>query len=186
MNIALFGGAFNPPHIGHLLIAQRVLDFTDVNEVWFLPNYGQHPPKPDVAAYEHRLAMTNMLTLPRTRVSTLEIDNKLDGNTINLIPILAKEHEYMFLIGSDQLPVFHLWGKWQELLKIMPFLVFPRAGFPTKPLYDNMKVVSHKLLIVTDISATKIRARLKQGLTIHEFVPTGVESYIKEHRLYQT
>lgn len=184
MKIVLFGGAFNPPHIGHLLIAQQTLDFTDADEVWFLPNYGQHPSKPDVASFEHRLAVTKLLVLPKTRVSTIEMDHKLDGNTINLLPHLPKEHEYVFLIGSDQLPVFHLWGKWHELLKQLPFLVFPRAGFPTRPLYENMRVVAHDLLIITDLSATKIRARLKKGLPIDQFVPKEVVTYIKDHKLY--
>lgn len=183
MNIALLGGAFNPPHIGHLLIAQQVLDFTDTDEVWFLPNYGQHPPKP-VAHFNHRVAMTKMLTLSQSRLSTLEIDHKLDGQTINLLPYLPQEHDFSFIIGSDQLALFHLWGQWQKLLKILPFWVFPRYGYPNEPLYENMRVVNHELLIGSNISSTKIRERVKRGLSIDQFVPQGVEEYIKKHGLY--
>lgn len=184
MKIALFGGAFNPPHIGHLLIAQQVLDFTDTDEVWFLPNYGQHPPKPYMAAVGDRLAMTKFLFLPRTKVSTLEINNKLDGNTINLLPLLPKGNTYTFIIGSDWLPSFTLWGSWEELLQKMPFLVFPRNGYANEPLYPNMKLLTHENLIVTDISATKIRQRVKDGLPIDLFVPPKVAEYIKVHKLY--
>lgn len=185
MHIGLLGGAFNPPHIGHLHIARQVLDFTDIEEIWFLPNYGQQPPKPGVAPVLDRLAMTKMLTLPKTSVSTLEIDNALSGDTIELLPLLPKEHSYTFIMGSDWLPTFTLWGKWQELLKKLPFLVFPRAGFPNEPLYENMTVLFHPLLMVSDISATKIRERVKKGLSIDQFVPTGVAAYIKKHGLYQ-
>lgn len=184
MNIGLLGGAFNPPHLGHLMIAQQVLDFTDTDEVWFLPNFGQMPPKP-VIDVSHRLAMTKLLSLDRTRVSTLEIENELNGDTINLLPLLPKEHSFRFIIGSDQLPTFHLWGRWKELLEHLPFLVFPRYGFPNEPLYPNMTVVTHEFLVGTNISSTKIRNRVKQGLSIEQFVPTPVAQYITAHKLYR-
>ncbi|MDO8523639.1 MAG: nicotinate (nicotinamide) nucleotide adenylyltransferase [bacterium] len=183
MRIALLGGAFNPPHLGHLLIAQQVLDFTDTEEVWFLPNYGQIPPKP-VAAIEDRLAMTRLLRLPKTRVSTLEIDHTLDGDTINLVPFLPKEHTFSFIIGSDQLSSFHLWGRWQELLEKVPFFVFPRYGYPNEPVYPGMTVISHELLVGSNMSSTKVRERVKQNLPIGTFVPEEVAAYIKEHGLY--
>lgn len=185
MKIGLLGGVFNPPHIGHLMIAQQVLDFTDVDEVWFLPSYGQHPPKPHVASASHRLAMTKMLILPKTRVSTIEIDHKLDGNTINLLTHLPKEHVYTFLMGSDWLPYFVQWGKWEELLERLPFLVFPRAGHSMAPLYKNMTPLEHPLLIVTNISATKIRERVRAGLPIDQLVPLEIAEYITKHHLYR-
>jgi nicotinate-nucleotide adenylyltransferase len=185
MNIALLGGAFNPPHIGHILIAQQVLDFAGVDEVWFLPSFGQSPPKP-VATAEDRLVMARMLVLPKTKISTIEIDNTLDGETIHLLPFLPKDHNYTFVIGSDQLPTFHLWLDWEKLLNAMPFLVFPRYGYPNEPLYKNMKVLSHESLVGSNISSTKIRERVKAGLPVSAFVPPGVGEYIKSHGLYVT
>lgn len=184
MNIGIFGGVFNPPHIGHLMIARQVLDFTDIEEIWFLPNYGQHPPKPHVAPVADRLAMTKLLKLPKTRVSTIEIDYKLDGNTINLLPYLPKEHAYTFLMGSDWLPYFTQWGQWEELLERLPFLVFPRAGHPMEPLYKNMTPLDDPLLVVTNISATKVRERVKAGLSVDQLVPREIAAYIKKHGLY--
>lgn len=185
MKIALLGGAFNPPHLGHILIARQVLDFAGVDELWFLPNFGQSFEKP-VAPARDRLAMTRLLTMPKTKVSTLEIDHQLNGQTINLLPFLPKEHQFVFVIGSDQLPVFHLWGKWQELLTKMPFLVFPRYGYSSEPLYPNMTVLSNENLIVSNVSSTKIRNRVKAGLSIENFVPAGVAEYIKSHNLYKS
>lgn len=184
MKIGLLGGAFNPPHIGHLMIARQVLDFTDTDEVWFLPNYGQIPPKP-VADVHHRLAMTKLLALEKTKVSTIEIDHKLDGDTINLLPFLPKEHEFRFIIGSDQLPTFHLWGRWKDLLATMPFLVFPRYGFPNEPLYENMTIVGSDLLVGSNISSTKIRKRVAKGLSVDQFVPPAISEYIAAHGLYR-
>lgn len=183
MNIALLGGAFNPPHIGHAMIARQVLDFAGVDEVWFLPNYHQSPPKP-VAEVRHRLTMTGMLEVPHTRVSELEIRHELNGETINLIPHLPHGHTYSFVIGSDQLSTFHTWGRWRDLLGALPFIVFPRYGYPNEPLYENMRVLSHPLLIASNISSTKIRERVRHHLSIEHFVPERVARYIDEHRLY--
>jgi nicotinate-nucleotide adenylyltransferase len=101
MKIALLGGSFNPPHLGHVLIARQVLDFGGVDEVWFLPNWGQSFEKP-VASPEDRLAMTQCIVMQKTKVSTIEIDHKLDGKTINLLPYLPPDNSYVFIIGSDQ------------------------------------------------------------------------------------
>ncbi len=184
MKLALFGGVFNPPHLGHVLIARQVLDFSDADELWFLPSYGQNPPKPGVAETSHRRAMVRLLSLPRARVSTIEIDHKLDGSTISLLPYLPKEHEYRFVIGSDWLPRFHEWGHWEELVKKLPFVVFPRQGYPNKPLYPNMTLLTHELLMTTDISSTKIRERVARGFSVDQFVPKDVAAYIEKHGLY--
>lgn len=180
MNIALFGGSFNPPHNGHLMIAQQMLDFSDSDEVWFLPNYGQAPPKP-VASVEDRLAMTKLLVLPRTRVSTIEIDNKLSGETIDILPFLPKEHRFSFVIGSDLLQSFSTWRDWQKLLAAMPFWVYPRHGFPLAPLHAGMRALSGEEI---NISSTDVRERVARGLSIDQCVPVAVAEYIQKHGLY--
>ena len=167
------------------MMARQVLDFGGVDQVWFLPNYGQQPPKPNVASVKDRVAMAHLLVFAGTSVCTIETDNKLDGNTIHLLPLLPKEHTYEFVIGADWLPSFQIWNQWEELLKQIPFLVFPRAGYPLSPLYKNMRVLTHELLITTDISATKIRERVKEGLPIDQFVPPEVNVYIVNHGLYK-
>ncbi len=185
MHIGLFGGVFNPPHIGHLMIARQVLDYTDIDEVWFVPNYGQSPPKEGVAPVVDRLAMTKLLALEKTKVSTIEIDNTLKGNTIDLLPLLPKEHRYTFIMGSDWLPGFTRWARWKELLDRMPFLVFPRSDNPSGPLYKNMTLLSHPNLITSNISSTKVRARIAAELQIDEFVPKEVAKYIVKQSLYK-
>ena len=184
MKIGLFGGVFNPPHLGHLMIAQQVLDYTDIDEVWFVPNYGQSPPKEGVAPVVDRLAMTDLLKLPKTKVSTLEIDHKLKGNTIDLLSLLPKKHSYTFIMGSDWLPGFTKWMRWEELLERVPFLVFPRTDHPSGPLYKHMTLLAHPDLITSNISSTKVRARIAAGLSVDQFVPKEIAHYIKEHGLY--
>jgi nicotinate-nucleotide adenylyltransferase len=186
MKIGLFGGVYNPPHVGHLMIAQQVLEYTDIEHIWFLPNYGQHPPKTGVASAADRLAMAKLLILPKTTVSTIEIDNKLRGRTIDLLPFLPKEHTYTFIMGSDWLSGFTAWARWEELLTKLPFLVFPRNDHPTSPLYHNMTLLAHPDLITSNISSTKVRARIAAGLPIDQFVPPAVAEYIYHHELYRS
>ncbi len=190
MVIGLFGGTFNPPHFGHQSIAQQVIDFTDVEQIWFLPGYRHTFLKPALS-FEHRLTMTKLFVDSMSvtqknifRLSTLEIDHQLDGNTIHLLPYLPAEHSYKFIIGSDQLPTFHLWGQWESLLKQLSFLVFPRYGYPNEPLYPGMTMVNDPSLIVSNISSTKIRDRVSRGLSIEQFVPKTVVEYIEKNNLF--
>ncbi|MBI5619998.1 nicotinate (nicotinamide) nucleotide adenylyltransferase [Candidatus Gottesmanbacteria bacterium] len=185
MQVALLGGVFDPPHLGHVWMARQMLDFCGIDEVWFLPNYTQSAPAKGATPAEHRLAMTRLLKLEKTRISTLEIDNKLDGETVHLLPFLPKEHEFSFVIGSDQLSGFTKWLDWEKLLETMPFWVFPRAGYPIEPLYKNMTVVEHESLVISNISSTIIRDRVRQGLPITPFVPVAVAEYVQEHNLYK-
>ena len=185
MKVGILGGVFNPPHIGHIQIAEQVLDFTDIEEVWFLPNYGQHPPKLNVAPVADRLVMTQMIKLGRTKISTLEIDNKLSGSTMTLLPLLPKAHEYTFIMGADWLPSFQKWDHWEELLKLLPFLVFPRNGYTNEPLYSGMTLFKHDNLMTSNISSTKIRERVRQGLSIDNFVPEDVARYVNDNGLYK-
>ncbi len=182
--VGLFGGVFNPPHIGHQLIARQILDYTDVDEIWYLPNFGQSPPKPHVAPPEDRIAMVKFLEFDRAKVSTIEIDNRLDGKTFHLLPFLPKNYTYVFIMGSDWLAGFTAWDRWEELLQKLPFYVFPRNGYPCEPLQNGMTEVKHQDLVVTNLSSTMIRNRIAQGLSIAGFVPPGVEEYINKNKLY--
>ena len=185
MNIVFYGGAFNPPHLGHLLIAQQVLDFTRTDQVWLLPNYGQIPPKINVASAKDRLLMTKLLETKRIKICDLEIVHKLSGDTIDLLPFLPKEHTYHFLIGSDWLGRMDEWGDWQTLVKKLPFYVFPRQGYEQPTLPKGMSAIDSPLLTTTNTSSTKIRERIKKGLSIDVFVPAGVAEYIADHALYR-
>lgn len=185
MKVELFGGTFNPPTWGHKIIAQQLRDFSGCDEVWLLPNYGQNPPKPGVAPCEDRLIMTKMLEGPGIKVCDLEIVHRLSGKTIELLPFLPGGNIYEFVIGSDQLATFHLWGEYEKLLEHMPFLVFPRYGYPNEPLYKNMRVLNDPRLISSNISSTIVRDRVAQGLPIDDFVLPSIANHIYERGLYK-
>lgn len=186
MNIGILGGSFNPPHLGHILVAQQVLDFTHLDEVWFLPAFTHTFDKP-LAPVSNRLEMAKLLHLPRTKVSTLEIDHHLDGNTINLVPILKEKYphdQFTFIMGSDQLPYFTKWGNWEKLLDVLPFLIVPRASYSFEPMYKGMSILNSPEFITTNISSSMVRSRIKKGLSIEYLVTKEVREYIKEMGLY--
>jgi len=168
-------------------MAEQAMDLAMIDEVWLLPVY-RHTFNKHLNELQIRLDLTRLLTNHRIKLSTLEIDNKLSGQTIELVPILKKgypQHRFIFIIGSDQLPTFHKWGEYKKLLKLLPFLVMPRAGFSLQPLYSGMRVLDHPLLVTTNISSTIIRDRIKKSLTINNLVPEKVREYIEEKGLYK-
>ena len=187
MKIGILGGSFNPPHRGHIIAAQEVLTFTDIEKVWLMPCFAHTFEKP-LASVSDRLAMTQCLESKNISVSSFEIDKKLDGETIHMVSALKKEYpgdEFVFLIGADKLASFTKWGEWERLLKEISFVVIPRPEYPCLPLYPGMKVLDSPLFASTGISSTMIRKRLAQGLSIAHLVPERVEGYIEKQKLYR-
>lgn len=180
MHIALLGGSFSPPHNGHLVMARAVLAQAGANEVWLLPNFRQSPPK-DVAPASDRLAMVRLLQEPKIIASTIEVDNKLSGETIEILPFLPATNTYAFIMGSDQLSTFSLWKDYQTLLGAFQFWVYPRAGCPLKPLYDGMRVLSGEPY---DVSSTGVREKIAIGESVDGLVPEKVAVYIATHGIF--
>lgn len=189
MNITLFGGSFNPPHLGHEIVMAQAFDLIpDLEQIWLLPDYQHSFTKNlSLAPVQHRLNMAKMLENHRIHTQTCNIDQKMTGDTINHITYLKKtypQHNFSFLLGSDNLKTFNLWPQWQTLLTLLPFYVYPRAGFPFKPIYPHMNPLIHPLQVITNISSTIVRRRLQANLTINHLVPVKVAEYIQAHRLF--
>jgi len=197
MNITLFGGSFNPPHLGHEIVLKQIFELKlipNLDQIWLLPEY-QHSfaKNTDLAPVTHRLAMTKLLLHPAkpwqsgVKLETCCIDKQMSGNTIEHISYLKNKfprHQFSFLIGSDNLPTFSQWPQWQKLLKLMVFYIYPRQGYPFRPLYSNMKPLTHPAQIITNISSTMIRQRLKQGQIVEHLLTQPVFRYLKTRKLY--
>lgn len=194
MNIAILGGSFNPPHLGHILISQQILDFLDFDEVWLTPCY-QHTFLKHLASIQDRVAMTKMITYDKVKFSDEEIKNRLSGDSIDLLNILTKKYpnnHFSFVIGSDNLAGFKRWGRWEKLITTYDFLIFPRPNFSgnlSQYRLDNPKykfyLLNNPLLVTSDISSTKIRERVRKRISIKHLVPQKVEKYIQKHNLYR-
>lgn len=204
MQIALFGGRFDPVHNGHVAIAQEVLKSAPtVDEVWMVPD-NHHHWNPTVASFEDRLAMLKLIendpslnSKDRIKASDIgfRVSKKRNGMTatIDIIRELQSpsagsgqaKNTYLFIAGSDQLPRLHEWTDYEELKMRLPFLIFPRIGYTLNgDLPEGCLWLSDKQYEPMDNSATEVRKRLAEGKSIADFVPKKVEEYIKEHNLY--
>lgn len=194
MKIAVFGGAFNPPHLGHQLIANQILSFTKTEEVWLTPCF-KHTFNKSLLSSRQRSEMVKMLVNHKIKYCGQEIKNKLNGETIELMVLLKNkypQHQFSFIIGSDNLVNFKKWGQWEKLVTTTEFLIFPRPKFDFNLLKYNLdnpdyqfKLIQHPLLVKTNLSSTIIRNRLKQDLSIKNLVSPLVEQYIKRNSLYE-
>jgi nicotinate-nucleotide adenylyltransferase len=188
MNITLFGGSFNPPHIGHRMVMSQAFELAPIDEIWLLPSFKSTAAKNiDLIDPYHRLEMTKSLLNGRIKLETCEIDQKMSGETIEPVTYLIKkcpQHQFSFLMGSDQLKNFDQWDEWEKLLELIPFYIYPRVGFEMTPLEKNMIALIHPLQIITNISSTMVRDRIKAGLTVKHLVPKRVAEYIEATSLY--
>lgn len=171
--VAVLGGAFDPPHLGHFGLAKTALKTGLVDQVWLMPNFS-HPWREAIAPAKDRLAMCKLLVNPpspapgglrRARVSDLEIKRRGKSYTIDTVRELKRkfpDYVFFWLMGSDRLIDLKKWKVIERLLKEIKFIVLPK----------------------TTVSSTKIRERIKKGLSISGLVPKKVEEYIRKHNLY--
>lgn len=192
MQIALFGGRFDPVHNGHIAIAEEVLRAVpSVDQVWMVPDYHHHW-NPTIASAEDRLNMLKLVESDKIKVSEIgvEVSKQREGltTTIDVIRALQKQttNTYIFIAGADQLPRLHEWHDYEELLMRLPFLIIPRKGYDEDlELPANCMWLSDKTYEPLEDSATRVRERVKKGESISHLVPKKVEEYIIEHGLYK-
>lgn len=196
--ILLFGGTFDPIHLGHLRTAHAAREEVAARQVLLIPA-AQSPHKQNAfpTSAEHRLAMIQLAIAgdPALAVSDIEIHRAPPSYTIDTVTTLAQQDprsELILLMGADQLPRLHSWYKVQELLEIISVAVLQRPGHAAD-LTDVVQTLGPRLaqrikLLNTplvDISATDIRGRIASGEPFGDLVPPAVEAYIREHQLYQ-
>lgn len=128
MKIAILGGSFDPPHIGHFLIAQQVKDFLKMDQVWLMPNYS-HAFGKTQTLHTHRLKMTSFLKSNKIEVSDIEIKKQGISYTADTLYNLTNKYpryELFWILGSDQLESFQKYNNWQEIVNNYKLIVFPR------------------------------------------------------------
>lgn len=186
--IGLFGGTFDPPHNGHLTIANEAVCSLQLDELWFIPTY--EPPLKEAAATpsEHRLRMLELMIAAEAertfRVNTIELERKGTSYTIDTIKYFLKKHpqvKFYFIIGADQVVNLHRWYQIDELIELIQFVGVERPGIT----WEEQRYPVHRLAISkVDVSSTKIRRHLQEGRSVRHLVPESVYHYIKEQRLY--
>lgn len=188
MKIAVLGGSFDPPHLGHYLIINQILEARkDIEKIILIPVF-QHQWKPIQASAKDRIEMLRFFETDKIQISNIEIDRGGVSYTIDTVKKLKNtiKEAFYWIVGSDILSEFNRWEKTEELLRLTTFLVFPRDPYNIpKEVTPGFEVLKDKNLITTNISSTVIRDRTKQGKSISYLVPKEVEGYIIKKKLYR-
>jgi len=186
MKVTLFGAAFDPPHLGHQMIATSLLEQNLAELVCLVP-VKDHAFGKKMLNDGHRLAMLKTMVQPGVEIETYELNQPTPSRTFETLRALRSkylEHEFSFIIGADNLARFHEWQDYQTMLQEFPFFVYPRKGFELKPLYSGMQVL--KDVAEVDVSSTQVKEWIRRGRPIENLVSPAVNQYIQQHNLYSS
>lgn len=190
MKIGLFFGSFNPIHVGHLIIANYMVEFTDLDKLWFVVT--PHNPlkqKSTLLADNHRLELVHLAIKddPRFMASNIEFKLPQPSYTVNTLAHLTEkfpEHEFVLIMGSDGLETFHKWKNYEYLQANFERYVYPRPGTSEQLLANivNGRVVNAPLI---EISSTFIRESIHNNRDVRYFLNENVWKYIDEMNFYK-
>jgi len=190
VKIGLFFGSFNPIHVGHLIIANLMVEASDLKKVWFVVS-PQNPLKP-AKGLLHEFDRYDMVRAAvydnyKLEVSDVEFHLPKPSYTIHTLVHLQEKHpdkEFRVIMGEDNLSNFTRWKNYRQILDHYGLYVYPRPGTQLSELrsHPNVTVVEAPLL---DISATFIRERIRKGQSVRYLVPDAVEEMIKAKGHYQ-
>lgn len=190
MHIGLFFGSFNPVHIGHMALANYMLSFTGMEQVWFVVS-PQNPlkTKNQLLDQNHRLMLVNAAIddHPKMRSSNIEFGLPQPSYTINTLVHLKEkypQHAFSLIMGQDNLQSFRKWKNYEEILRHFQIYVYPRPGC-TKTEFDSHPHVHLTEAPLMDISATFIRNAIKEKKDIRFFLPGKVWEEIDTMRFYK-
>jgi nicotinate-nucleotide adenylyltransferase len=191
VRLGIFGGSFDPPHLGHLLPVIDAAESLGLDAVRFVPAAVQ-PLKVGRASAgpQHRLAMTQRLVagVPGFAVDSTEIDRAGLSFTVDTLATLAAETpgaELVLIVGADAFALFEQWREPERIRALADVAVLVRGGEQASVAGDAAAGVTLLQTRRVDISSTELRARVADGRTIRGFVPAAVADYIAEHRLYK-
>lgn len=190
MKVGIFSGSFNPIHIGHMVLANFITEFTDIDEVWFLVT-PQNPLKEDTILLDEntRFEMTKLALAdyPKLKASDFEFSLPKPSYTIHTLEALSEaypENTFALIIGADNWEAFDRWRDFEEILEQYRIYVYPRLGCRisiSKKLKDRVEALNSPVI---EISSTFIREALIKGKNMHAFLPESVHKYIIEKGLY--
>jgi len=211
--VGLFGGTFNPIHLGHLRGVEEVREAFGLQEVVFIPvAIPPHKATEEVIEARHRLEMVKLaiMTNPCFSISSVELDRPGKSYSIDTLQYFRERDEntsLFFILGRDAFVEIETWKEFQRLFSFSNFIVMTRPGFGKSPLhaqlpealvsafrYDHeIKAWIHtsghtlhfKEIRFLDISSTKVRELIERGESVKYLIPAGVEAYAKEHGLYR-
>ena len=198
MRLGIFGGTFDPPHLGHLLAASDAIEALDLDVMWLVPNATQPLKGAGLGSPLQRLEMVRLLADSDDRfdVDPIEIQREGISYTVDTVGEFARRFpsaERFLLIGADVTATFDQWRKPQRIRELVEVVILqrgndatdeaiaPETGSSPSPLAGARLLPTRRI----DISSTEIRERVRRGKPIRGFVPDAVAAYIAAASLYQ-
>jgi nicotinate-nucleotide adenylyltransferase len=190
MITGLYFGSFNPIHIGHLAIANFMVEFSDLEQLWFVVS-PQNPLKSKHSLLQdyHRLEMVRLAVEDddRFRASDIEFRLPKPSFTIDTLVYLEEKHpgrEFQLIMGADGLRTFHKWKHADLIIQKYHRLIYPRPGTDPEALsrLSNATVVDAPMM---DISSSFIRKAIKKGKDVRHLVPARAYTYMREMHFYE-
>jgi nicotinate-nucleotide adenylyltransferase len=195
--VGVLGGTFDPPHIGHLVIAQEALGQLGLARVVFAPTREPpHKPANGITPIAHRVAMVQLAITghPQFSVSKVDVDRAGPTYTVDTMHLLHQQYhddELYFIMGMDSLANILTWRSPERLIQECRLAVFNRPGFSVDlaALESRLPGLEKRFVLLPapslDIAASDLQRRVRAGESIAHLVPDAVAAYIEEHRLYQ-
>ncbi|MFC2104157.1 nicotinate (nicotinamide) nucleotide adenylyltransferase [Bacteroidota bacterium] len=190
MKIGLFFGSFNPIHIGHLAIANYMVEYSDLDEIWFVISPQNPLKKKNTLLNEYdRLKMVELALNNDQKLKPTDIEFSLPkpSYTIDTLTHLTErnpKNKFILIAGTDNFKTFHKWKNYEEILKQYQLYVYPRPGYELNEYvhHDNIKLVNAPLM---EISSSFIREAIKNNKDIRYFLPNKVYEYIEKMNFYK-
>ena len=183
--VGILGGTFNPPHLGHLIMANEAYHAAGLDEVRFMPNF--IAPHKDVAgaSAQQRLTMTELAILGHPQFEVEDFEIKSGGvsysfDTLTKLTEKEPDTEFYFIIGGDMVEGLPSWYRIDDLVKLVRFIGVKRPGYNIETPYPVMMIDTPELLL----SSTMLRERAATGRPLAFLVPDKVEAFIREEGLY--
>ncbi len=185
--IGILGGTFDPPHHGHMVMAEYVYNEMELDEIWFIPSHlPPHKQKAAVSSEERRQMVEQAVKgNDHFKVSPVELDRKGKSYTIDTMQELTRanpEVKFYFIIGGDMVESLSQWHNIEKLRKLVQFVGVKRPGYD----WNESSPVYHVEIPLLEISSSLIRERASVSKSIRYLVPDNVYHFIKEHRLYES
>ena len=199
MRIGIFGGTFDPVHMGHLILAEQCRDQAKLDEVWFLPSYiPPHKAGAGVTRFEQRCDMLDLAVAghPAFRIDRIEKELPEPSFTARTLAELHARHpgnEFFLLMGSDCLPDLPSWYEPRRVIELAGLVVVPRPGVMlwtaerlAKALGVDVSAVRLRFVAcpMIEIASRELRRAVADGMSVRYMVPRAVEEYVRERKLY--
>jgi len=190
MLVGLYFGTFNPIHVGHMIIANHMVENSDLDQVWFVVT--PHSPfkkKTSLLNDYHRLDIVQraIRNYPKLRASDVEFKMTQPNYTYKTLAVLQEkypEHDFALIMGEDNLATLHKWKNYELILNNHRVFVYPRPNVK-KSIFSNHNKVTFVDAPLMEISATHIRNSIKQGKNVRPLLPEGIFDFIDHENFYK-